>query len=129
MGVEFVWSAKRLAMDLLIIGGTRFVGYQLAWRLIAGGHRVTLLNRGTRPDPFGRRVERLIADRSTSEFAAVLAGRRFDAVIDFAVDNGSDARTAVEVLGQERVGHYLLVSTGQVYLVRQNCPVPASEVD
>ena len=55
---------------ILIIGGTRFVGYQLAWRLLAAGHRVTLLNRGTRPDPFGDRVERLVADRSTPEFCA-----------------------------------------------------------
>ncbi len=34
-------------MNVLIIGGTRFVGRALAWRLIAQGDRVTLLNRGT----------------------------------------------------------------------------------
>jgi nucleoside-diphosphate-sugar epimerase len=116
-------------MDVLIIGGTRFVGYQLAWRLLAAGHRVTILNRGTRPDPFGDRVERLVADRSTPGFARALDGRRFDAAVDFAAYTGDDARGVVEVLGNGRVGHYLLVSTGQVYLVRQACPRPAREVD
>ena len=40
-------------MHVLIIGGTRFVGYGLVWRLLARGDRVTVLNRGTMPDPFG----------------------------------------------------------------------------
>ncbi len=116
-------------MDVLIVGGTRFVGYQLAWRLLAGGHRVTLLNRGTRPDPFGDRVGRIVADRATPEFARALAGRRFDAAVDFAAYTGDDARGAVEALGAARVGHYILISTGQVYLVRADCPRPAREVD
>ncbi len=116
-------------MDVLIIGGTRFVGYQLAWRLLARGDRLTLLNRGTRPDPFGGRVERIAVDRSTPGFAAALAGRRFDAAVDFAAYDAADARGAVEVLGQGRVGHHVHISTGQVYLVRRGCPKPAREVD
>jgi len=90
---------------------------------------VTLLNRGTRADPFGDRVERLVADRSGPDFARALAGRRFDAAVDFAAYTGEDARGAVEALGQGRVGHYILISTGQVYLVRRDCPRPAREAD
>lgn len=115
-------------MDVLIIGGTRFVGYQLAWRLIAGGHRVTLLNRGTTPDPFGDRVGRLVADRTTPEFGRLLAGRKFDAVVDFACYTGADAEGAVRALGG-RAGHYVMISTGQVYLVRADAPRPAREAD
>jgi len=115
-------------MHVLIIGGTRFVGYQLAWRLVAGGHRVTLLNRGTHPDPFEERVERLTADRTTPAFARVLAGRSFDGVVDFAAYNVRDTGSAVEVLG-DRAGHYVFISTGQVYLVRDGCPRPARETD
>jgi len=116
-------------MHMLIIGGTRFVGYQLVWRLLAAGHHVTILNRGSRPDPFGDRVERLIADRTTPEFARVLAGRRFDAVVDFAAYTAADARDVVTILGEGRVGHYVFISTGQVYLVRKGCPWPAKESD
>jgi nucleoside-diphosphate-sugar epimerase len=116
-------------MHVLIIGGTRFVGYQLTWRLLAAGHQVTLLNRGKTPDPFGQRVQRLQADRRTDEFDAALAGRRFDAVVDFAGYTGADAQRSVRVLDQGRMGHYIFISTGQVYLVRENCPWPARELD
>ncbi|MCC2671118.1 MAG: hypothetical protein K0Q72_3589, partial [Armatimonadetes bacterium] len=49
-------------MRVLVIGGTRFVGYFLSWRLLAQGHQVTLLNRGSAGDPFGERVERIRCD-------------------------------------------------------------------
>jgi len=109
-------------MRVLLIGGTRFVGYHLAWRLLAAGHRVTLLHRGTLPDPFGDRVERLLADRTGPDFARALAGRDFDAAVDFAAYTGEDGRRAAELLAG-RVGHFVMISTGQVYLVRQEPPV------
>jgi nucleoside-diphosphate-sugar epimerase len=111
-----------------VIGGTRFMGYQLTWRLIAAGHEATLLNRGTHPDPFGGRVSRLRADRTQKEFFTVLAGRDFDAAVDFAAFQRSDAEGAVQAL-EGRVGHYVLISTGQVYLVRQGAALPAHEED
>ena len=116
-------------MNVLIIGGTRFVGYQLTWRLLAGGHRLTLLNRGTTLDPFGRRVQRLRADRRTADFARVLADLNFDACVDFACYTGDDAEGVVATLGGGRVGHYVMISSGQVYLVRADHPRPAREAD
>ncbi len=115
-------------MDILVVGGTRFVGYLLVWRLLAAGHRVTLFNRGTIPDPWGDRVERLHGDRTTGDFARLLAGRSFDAAVDFAAYAASDVREAAAVLGG-RVGHYVFISSGQVYLVRDDCPRPAREAD
>ena len=73
-------------MDVLLIGGTRFLGPLLVMRLLAGGHRVSILNRGTRPDPFGAflpRIEGFVADRRSPEFSRALTGRSFDAVVDF----------------------------------------------
>lgn len=116
-------------MHILLIGGTRFVGYQLAWRLLAADHQVTLLNRGHTPDPFRQRVERLIADRTTPDFEQVLTGRSFDVVVDFAAYTGMDARQSIAAFGSGRVGHYIVISTGQVYLVREGCPWPAQESD
>jgi nucleoside-diphosphate-sugar epimerase len=115
-------------VDVLVVGGTRFVGYELAWRLIAGGHRLTLFNRGTRPDPFGERVDRLRGDRGAGDLTRLLAGRGFDAVVDFAMFRGEEAAEAVAVLNG-RVGHYVMISTGQVYLVREPRPSPARESD
>ncbi len=115
-------------MHVLLIGGTRFVGHFLALRLVAQGHRVTVLNRGVTPDSLGPRVERIRADRGTDAFDSALAGRRFDAVVDFAAYQPEEVERAVRVL-RGNTGHYLFLSTGQVYLVREDCPLPASESD
>jgi nucleoside-diphosphate-sugar epimerase len=113
---------------VLVIGGNRFVGWLLGWRLLARGDAVTLLNRGRLPDPFDDRVERLRGDRTTPDLERLLSGRTFDAVVDLAAYSGEDGRRAAEIL-RGRTGHYVLVSTGQVYLVRQGCPRPAREED
>jgi nucleoside-diphosphate-sugar epimerase len=133
MALTARWRAFRSSrypatMNVLIIGGNRFVGALLAWRLLARGDRVTLFNRGTIPDAFGDRVERIRGDRTTDDLARAVLGRRFDAVVDFAAFTGDDARGAVAALGG-RVGHYVLVSTGSVYVVREGCPRPSREAD
>jgi len=115
-------------MHVLVIGGTRFVGPLLVFRLLAAGHQVTLFNRGTRADPFGDRVERLQGDRTTADLPRLMANRTFDAAVDFAAYRWEDTRGAVESLGG-RVGHYVFIGTGQVYLMRDGCPRPAREAD
>jgi nucleoside-diphosphate-sugar epimerase len=112
-------------VNVLVVGGTRYVGYELTWRLLLGGHQVTLLNRGRTPDPFGGRVGRLVGDRRT-DFARLVAGRRFDAAVDFAAYEERDVRAAIESLD---AAHYVFISTGQTYLVRVGCPLPARESD
>jgi nucleoside-diphosphate-sugar epimerase len=115
-------------VHVLVVGGNRFVGWLLGWRLLAAGHRLTLLNRGALADPFDERVERLRGDRTTRDLDRLLAGRTFDAVVDLAAYTGDDGRRAAAVLAG-RTGHYVMVSTGQVYLVREGCPRPAREED
>jgi nucleoside-diphosphate-sugar epimerase len=113
-------------VKVLVVGGTRYMGAELVWRLLLSGHAVTLFNRGRTPDPFGARVERLVGDRRTDDFARLLRGRRFDAAVDFAAYEGPDVQAVVDGLD---VGHYVVISTGQVYLVRDAAPVPARESD
>jgi nucleoside-diphosphate-sugar epimerase len=112
-------------MNVLVIGGTRFVGCLVVWRLLARRDRVTILNRGTRADPFGERVQRLMGDRR-ADLARLVAGKSFDAVVDFAAFEGPEVAEVVRTLA---TGHYVVVSTGQVYLVRTDCPRPARESD
>lgn len=115
-------------MRVLVIGGTRFMGRRLVWRLVAADHQVTLLNRGVTPDPFGPRVERLRADRSRPDFAAGLAGRDFDAVVDFTAYTPEELRPLIDALAG-RVGHYVMISSGQVYLVLSERRFPSREED
>jgi nucleoside-diphosphate-sugar epimerase len=116
-------------MKILIIGGTRNMGHFLTEALHRDGHTVTVLNRGlTRSDlPDG--IEHLRADRSiASGFEAAVSGRTFDAVVDFALFSGTDAEVVADVF-QGKVGHYIFISSGQVYLIRDGVTRPYHEED
>lgn len=114
-------------MDILIIGGTRNVGHLLTLELLRCGHQVTVFNRGKTPDELPASIERLRGDRSDPKsLAEALAGRSFDVVVDMALYNAADSKVVVELL-DGRVGKYLFLSTGQVYLVREESPRPFAE--
>jgi 2'-hydroxyisoflavone reductase len=67
-------------MNILVIGGTKFLGRHLVNSALAHGHEVTLFNRGqTNPDLFPN-LETIIGDREHD--IAKLSGRTWDAVID-----------------------------------------------
>jgi nucleoside-diphosphate-sugar epimerase len=114
-------------MNILIIGGTRNVGHFLAYELLAAGHKVTLLNRGKTQDTLPDDIERLRADRTDSfQLEKVLIGREFDVVVDNALYKQQEAETIVRLLNGH-VGHYIFLSTGQVYLVREGAERPFNE--
>jgi nucleoside-diphosphate-sugar epimerase len=114
-------------MDILIIGGTRNVGHFLTLELLRNGQRVTVFNRGQTPDDLPAEVQRLRGDRGDpGSLAEALAGRSFDVVVDMALYNAEDAKAITQLL-EGHVGQYLFVSTGQVYLVREESPRPFAE--
>lgn len=99
-------------MDILIIGGTIFLGRALVEAAVAQGHRVTLFNRGRSNPAAFPEIETIIGDRETD--LDQLKGRRWDAVIDTCgyaprlVELSSEALTGA-------VGHYSFISTLSVY--------------
>ena len=116
-------------MDILIIGGSRNMGHLLAVELSQSGHRVTVLNRGLTADQLPEAITRLRADRTIQEeFAAALGNRTFDVVVDFVLFGADEASMTVDLL-QGRVKHYIFISSGQVYLVREGVERPFSEAD
>jgi len=116
-------------MQVLVIGGSRFIGLAVVQRLLMDGHRVTLLNRGQTPDPFGTRVSRVIGDRSDPlVLQRAVARRDFDAVVDVIAFREEDTRTAVERLAG-RIGHFIHISTASVYLIRDRVLAPFREED
>lgn len=97
-------------MKLLVIGGTRFVGWHLAELALARGHEVTLFNRGSAAGPAG--TQALRGDRQSD--LAVLAGHDWDAVVDTCAYRPQEVARMAEALAPS-VGRYLLVSTVSVY--------------
>ncbi|MBM3297094.1 MAG: NAD-dependent epimerase/dehydratase family protein [Candidatus Aminicenantes bacterium] len=116
-------------MNVLVIGGARFLGWHTVRRLLRAGHEVTLFNRGVTPDDFGGDVRRLRGDRRDGKAFASLAGARdWGAVVDLVAYNAQDSRSAVEAL-RGRAGHFIHISTGAVYLVTRDYPCPLREED
>jgi nucleoside-diphosphate-sugar epimerase len=112
---------------ILIIGGTRNMGYSLLHRLAEQGHDVTILNRGREKVDLPANVYRLHADRTDpKQMQRALLGKSFDVVVDFVLFAKEEAQTIVHLL-RDRVQHYIFVSTGQVYLVREDIERPFSE--
>ncbi|MEV4366796.1 NAD-dependent epimerase/dehydratase family protein [Nonomuraea sp. NPDC049637] len=66
---------------ICVIGGNRYFGRRLIRLLLAGGDRVTVVNRGSAASPPG--AEHVVADRAdAAALARALGGRTFDAVVD-----------------------------------------------
>ena len=96
-------------MNLLVLGGTVFLGRHVVGQALAAGHRVTLFTRGlTQPGLFPA-AEHLFGDRDGG--LAPLLDRHWDAVID-------TCGFAPRVVAQStalNVGRYVFVSTVSVY--------------
>ena len=99
-------------MNILIIGGTRFLGRHLVESALGRGHRVTLFNRGqTNPGLFPQ-VETILGDRETD--LGRLAGRRWEAVIDTCGYFPRLVKLSAEAL-KDAVAQYVFISTVSVY--------------
>ena len=107
-------------MEILVMGGTRFIGVALLPRLLAAGHAVTVFSRGKRPVPAG--VEHLRGDRQNSEDLAQLAGRRFDVLIDTSGRQLAESQQVIARTGWPR-HRFLYVSSAGVYANSNQWPL------
>jgi 2'-hydroxyisoflavone reductase len=111
-------------LKLLILGGTKFLGRHLTEAALKAGHEVTLFNRGkTNADLFAD-VEQLHGDRDRAGGLAVLAGRRWDAVVDTCGHIPRHVRASALALA-DAVEHYTFISSISVYT--DDIPAQADE--
>jgi 2'-hydroxyisoflavone reductase len=99
-------------MQLLILGGTRFLGRHLVEAAITRGHEITLFNRGVHNADLFPDLEKLRGDRDGQIEA--LAGRQWDAVIDTCGHVPRIVRMSAELLA-DNVAHYTYISSISVY--------------
>ncbi|MGW4271725.1 NAD-dependent epimerase/dehydratase family protein [Streptomyces seoulensis] len=114
--------------DVLVIGGSRYVGKRLVARLLAAGDRVAVLNRGSAAPPEG--ATHLVADRDDERsLTAALGTRAFDVVLDQVCYTPRQADLARRVLAG-RTGRYVMTSTVEVYEhLHSSGPVGEAAVD
>ncbi|VXC49292.1 NAD-dependent epimerase/dehydratase family protein [Aeromicrobium sp. 9AM] len=98
--------------SVLVLGGTSWVGGQIAHEALRRGHDVTCLARGESGDaPAGAAFVQ--ADRSDPRAYDQVSGRSWNLVIDLARQPGQ-VRSAIAALGNG-AAHWTFVSTGSVY--------------
>ena len=92
-----------------MLGGTAFLGREIARTALARGHDVTCAARGSSAPPDGAAFVRV--DRDEEDGLAPLAGRRWDGVVDVARQPGHVRRAVRDVEADHRV----FVSSGNAY--------------
>ncbi len=102
-------------MKVLIIGGNRFFGRQLAAKWIADGAHVTLLNRGNFDDGLGEAPERLRCDRTNAtSLEHAVFDRQWDVIYDQVAYFAQEARDACRIF-KGKTDRYIVTSTISVY--------------
>lgn len=101
-------------MEILFLGGSRFVGKHAVIEATRRGHSVTLFNRGNHPLPV-EEARHIRGDRNSD--LRKLFGQHFDAVIDTSGYVPRQVRTAAQALAFN-VDTYLFISSVSVYADR-----------
>src|SRR5882672_1136032 len=114
-------------MNLLILGGTKFLGRHLVEAAAERRHQVTLFNRGSRPHLFPD-IEQLRGDRSQGvDGLQALRGRWWDAVIDTSGYLPRLVGASAEML-RDSVKRYVFISSISVYSDFAEAPDETSPV-
>jgi nucleoside-diphosphate-sugar epimerase len=104
-----------MGREVLVLGGTRFVGPSLVRRLVNAGSNVTIATRGKTRDTFGEQVRRQTIDRRDPTDLKKLARlRAWDVIYDQICYSASDAEISCNAFAG-RVGRYVLTSSSVVY--------------
>ena len=109
------------SMDLLILGGTGFIGPFQVRYAVERGHNVTLFNRGSGRDVFPD-LETLVGDRNGD--LESLRGRSWDVVIDNSTSRPDWVETSANFL-RDATDQYMYVSSRSAYADLSRVPMTA----
>ena len=99
-------------LDILVLGGTGFIGPHMVQEALRRGHTVTLFNRGRRNADIFPDLETIVGDRDNGLDG--LKGRRWDAVIDNSGYVPRHVQDSARLLAPS-TDRYLYISTVAVY--------------
>lgn len=101
-------------MNLLILGGTQFLGRHIVEAAIQKSHNITLLNRGkSNPDLFTD-LNCIRGDRNDEKVLKELQSQKWDCVIDCCGYQPDSVSKSLHAL-RESADHYIFISSVSVY--------------
>ncbi len=99
-------------LEILVLGGTGFIGPHMVREALRRGHSVTLFNRGRTNNTLFPDLETIIGDRADN--LTGLEGRKWDVVVDNSGYMHHDVRASARLLAPN-VDHYIFISSISAY--------------
>lgn len=102
-------------MKVLVLGGSRYIGFEVVQLLLKAKHQVTVLNRGTLKPQYSGPVTHVKLDRNNSKaMKEFMNGKFFDTVLDLSIAEGKQASETIDIF-RDKVGRYIFASSMFVY--------------
>lgn len=115
-----------MAKQVLVMGGSYFIGRKIVGRLLDNNYSVYILNRGTKEN-VDKRIINLKCDRNdTEQMNTILSKCLFDVVIDVSALNELQVEILYNSLNKESLKQFVFISSSAVYDVK-NFSIPYSE--
>ena len=106
-------------MDILVLGGTQFVGKYLVREALNRNHNVTIFNRGISNSSLFSNIECIIGNRNNDTDLKKLAKRKWNVIIDVPYFPVNIVKKSTEIL-YESTDKYVFISSVSVYDVNKN---------
>ena len=110
--------------NILILGGSRFIGYLILCELLKENQNVTIYNRQSTipPAPFPKGVRFIQGNRDNPKNLEYLFNQKYDVVIDITGFNPDHIKSITDKYSA-KIGHYIFISTTAVYKIPPTCPI------
>ncbi|WBW96727.1 NAD-dependent epimerase/dehydratase family protein [Oceanirhabdus sp. W0125-5] len=103
--------------EVLVMGGTEFVGRAAAKYLISQGYIVDIFTRGVKLVDYEGIRNHITGDRkSTEDLEKGLANMHYDFVFDISAYTKEDVKKLISVLDRSSIKRYVFCSSGAVYI-------------
>lgn len=103
--------------EVLVMGGTEFVGMAVAKHLVSQGYAVDIFTRGMKPVNYEGVRNHIIGDRkSVGDLEKGLVDQQYDYVFDISAYTKEDVKKLISKLDISKMKRYVFCSSGAVYI-------------